>query len=528
MVTSRSSVFEWRGPDVIGCRPLLICGLPALVGLASPAHAEETAVERFALVVGVNKSVDRDVAELHFADDDAARYADLFDALGIDTVLLTRMDSNTKRLHARAALQARGPVSHGIDAGVADLGSRIAAAKRRGHKAILYFVYAGHGNVEHGAGYISLEDGKLTGHDLETRILDKAAPDEAHFIVDACQSYFLAYSRGPGGKRRSVTGFTGFGALGKRPEVGVLLSTSSARESHEWERVQAGVFSHEVRSGLYGAADADGDGSVTYQEIAAFVQRANAAIPNERFRPDVYARPPAKSAALLDLKQGLERRIDVEGGQAAHYLVEDQNGVYLAQFHNESGERVHLVRPRIAGRVYLQRMPDAKEYVIEEQPDVVSTNTLALVEQRAQARGAAHESFSKMFELPFGRGNVSGFVFRAPVDAGSEGEPDSRSASWRTVTGIGLLGLAGVGAVVGGISLYSAHHQADASDAGLSLQQVAERNDGIRTANVVAGVSFGVAGAAAISGAMLLLWPDAPVELEARAGGGGARVHGVF
>jgi hypothetical protein len=496
--------------------------------LASPADAEEAAVARFALVVGVNKSVDKDVAELHFADDDAARYADLFDALGIETVLLARLDSNTRRLHARAAGNARDPSSRGVDSGVAELTSRAAAAKQRGRKTVLYFVYAGHGNVEHGAGYISLEDGKLTGRDLETRILDKVAPDEAHFIVDACQSYFLAYSRGPGGKRRTVTGFSGLGSLGKRSEVGVLLSTSSARESHEWERVQAGVFSHEVRSGLYGAADANGDGSVTYQEIAAFVQRANAAIPNERFRPDVYARPPAKGASLLDLRPGLARRIDVEGGQAAHYMVEDQNGVYLAQFHNESGERVHLVRPGGLGRLYLQRFSDAKEYVIDDGDDVVSTARLSLAEPRAQARGAAHEAFSKMFELPFGRGNVSGFVFRVPVEAGSRAEPDPRPTSWRTVTGIGLLGLAGVGAAVGGIGLYAAHSKADDGSAGLSLRDVSVRNDEIQTANLVAGVSFGVAGAAAISGAMLLLWPDAPVELEARAGGAGARVHGVF
>jgi hypothetical protein len=498
------------------------------LALAQPARAEGATVARFALVIGVNKSVDKDVAELHFADDDAARYADLFDAVGIDTILLARLDSNTLHLHAHAASKAREPVSRGIDASASDLAARVSAAKQRGQKTILYFVYAGHGNVEHGTGYISLEDGKLTGHDLETRILDKVAPDEAHFIVDACQSYFLAYSRGPGGKRRSITGFSGLGSLGKRPEVGVLLSTSSARESHEWERVQAGVFSHEVRSGLYGAADADGDGSVTYQEIAAFVQRANAAIPNERFRPDVYARPPAKSTALLDLTPGLGRRIDVEGGQAAHYLVEDQNGVYLAQFHNESGERVHLVRPRGSGRVYLERLSDAKEYVIDEQPDVVSTTGLALVEPRARARGAAHEAFSKMFELPFGRGNVAGYVFRFPAEADSTNEPDSRSASWRTYAGIGLLGLAGVGAAVGGISLYSAHGKAGDSDAGLSLQQVAERNDEIRTANAVGGISLGIAGAAAISGAVLLLWPDAPVDLEARAGGAGARVHGVF
>lgn len=506
---------------------LLIWTLAAPVTLAAPARAEEP-VARFALIVGVNKSVDRDVAELHFADDDAARYSDLFAALGIDTVLLARMDANTRRLHAAAAVKAGGPMLRVLDASVGDLAARVAIAKQKGQKTVFYFVYAGHGNVEHGAGYISLEDARLAGRDLETRVLDKVMADEAHFIVDACQSYFLAYSRGPGGKRRSVTGFSGLGSLGKRPEVGVLLSTSSARESHEWERVQAGVFSHEVRSGLYGAADADGDGSVTYQEMAAFVQRANAAIPNERFRPDVYAHPPAKTASLLDLRRGLVRRIDIEGAQAAHYMVEDQNGVYLAQFHNEAGERVHLVRPRAAGRVYLERLSDAKEYVIEEEPDVVSTSALALVAPRAQARGAAHEAFSKMFELPFGRGNVAGFVFRVPAEVDSSPSPDARSTSWRTVTGYGLLGLAGVGAVVGGLSLYSAHRKADDVNQNSSLLDVAQRNDEIRTSNIVGGVSLGIAGAAAVTGAVLLLWPDAPVELEARASGVGARVHGAF
>jgi Caspase domain len=508
---------------------LVVCSaLFVFASLAGSAAAAEAGVARFALVVGVNRSVDRDVAELHFADDDAARYFDLFDALGIDTVLLARMDGNTRRVHARAAGKAVDPSVHGVDSGVNDLATRIAAAKKRGARAVFYFVYAGHGNVEHGAGYISLEDGKLTGRDLETRILDKVGADEAHFIVDACQSYFLAYSRGPGGRRRSVTGFSGLGTLGKRPEVGVLLSTSSARESHEWERVQAGVFSHEVRSGLYGAADADGDGSVTYQEIAAFVQRANAAIPNERFRPDVYARPPARGAALLDLKAGLARRIDVEGAQAAHYMVEDRNGVYLAQFHSEAGERVHLVRPRSAGRVYLERIADAKEYVIEEEPDVVSTAGLALAEPRAQARGAAHEAFSKMFELPFGRESVSGFVFRAPVGPDSPAETTSSSTTVRTYAGYGLLGVAGAGAVLGGVSLYVAHHKADDIGSTSSLRDVAERNDEIKTWNITAAVGFGVAGAAAISGAVLLLWPESPVEIDARASEVRARVHGVF
>ena len=89
-----------------------------------------------------------------------------------------------------------------------------------------------------------------------------------------------------------ASGFVALEAAGRAGRVGYLLSSSASGEAHEWAGFEAGVFSHEVRSGLYGAADADGDGRVTYPEIAAFVRRANATITNESFRPQVL-RPAA-------------------------------------------------------------------------------------------------------------------------------------------------------------------------------------------------------------------------------------------
>ena len=73
-------------------------------------------------------------------------------------------------------------------------------------------------------------------------------------------------------------GFADVKGLRPRENVGLLLSTSSARESHEWSGFESGVFSHEVRSGLYGAADADGDGRVSYAEIAAFPPKTAAGL----------------------------------------------------------------------------------------------------------------------------------------------------------------------------------------------------------------------------------------------------------
>src|SRR5262249_6446783 len=151
----------------------------------------------------------------------------------------------------------------------------VAQARARQMEAVVYIVYSGHGNVREGQGYVTLEDIRITGGDL-AQIVANIPATSVHIIVDACASYYLACSRGPGGERRLLNGFQDSVQLANDPRVGLLLSTSSARESHEWEGYQAGVFSHEVRSGLYGAADADGDGRVSYSEIAAFVSRANA------------------------------------------------------------------------------------------------------------------------------------------------------------------------------------------------------------------------------------------------------------
>src|SRR5207247_3242095 len=140
------------------------------------------------------------------------------------------------------------------------LASDIRQARQRNVKTALYFVYAGHGNVRDGHGYVTLEDARIDGAALEADVLKKINADQTHFIVDACYSYFLAVGRGPGGQRHELRGFTQLAGLAARESVGLLLSTSSARESHEWAGVQAGVFSHEVRSGLYGAAGAAGDG----------------------------------------------------------------------------------------------------------------------------------------------------------------------------------------------------------------------------------------------------------------------------
>jgi hypothetical protein len=484
----------------------------------------------FALIVGVNRSVDAETLPLRYADDDAARYLDLFRSMGARAYVLTRPDDNTRRLYPQLAAEALQPVRHDFDVAVSNLARDVAQARERSVRTLFYFVYAGHGRVRDGRGYVTLEDDRLDAATLDSAVIDAVSADATHVIVDACDSYFLALPRGPGGEHQEAHGFAGVGGLRARDSVGLLLSTSSARESHEWSGFQAGVFSHEVRSALYGAADADGDGQVTYREASAFIERANEAIPNEAYRSQIYARAPRDTSVLLDLRGRVRSRIEIPGTHADHYLLEDSRGVRIADSHNARDAATYFLRPPHAGNLYLRRVGADIEYVVPSGDNVVRVAELTPSEARSYSRGAAADSFELLFTLPFGRHDVDSYQGVSVGGAEPDrGRPPS-STAWRRWGGAILLGGGAVGGVIGGLTLASAHNVNQGISAVTSQQAVRAANTSIRDKNLWGGVEVGAAGVAATAGLVLLLWPDAPTNVDAGASASGAwvSVHGAF
>lgn len=498
----------------------------ALALLLVPAGARAADTTTFALIVGVNRSVDASVALLRYADDDAARFRELFAAVGTRTHVLTRMDENTRRLYPAGAPEAP-PRLDSLKAAVAAMAADVAAARGRGQRTVFYFVYAGHGVAQDQGGYITLEDARLSGPELIAKIIDPVAADQTHLIVDACNSYFLVLERGPGGSRRKLQGFTQLGAIAQRRDVGLLLSTSSARESHEWAAFQAGVFSHEVRSGLYGAADADGDGVVSYLEIAAFIDRANASVPNERFRPEIFSRPPDGAAGLLDLRPALAKQIQVDGPVYGHYYLEDTAGVRLADFHTAGS--VRLIRPSL-DKLYLRRKGDDREYVLPPAAKGLRTSQLTAQESPAAVRGAANDAFNTLFALPFGTAIVEDYGVRqeALIRLADEDRRAARRARIRNVVGISV-GAAGLAAIAGGaVNYWRTRSLADGVNAQTPQSQVSATNDRIASRNRATALLLGAGGAAVSVGALLLLWPESPIELTASADGAAAGWRGSF
>lgn len=391
--------------------------------MAALAVASVPEPTSYALIVANNLSLD-DEKPLSFADDDGARWYELFEALGAHTVLLADLDARTQTLHPEAAAASRLPTGANFARYLSEFHRRMDRAADAGVDVTFYFIYAGHGNVaENGEGYVHLSDTKL-----ERRALfeDVVAPSKArfnHLVIDACKSYFMVNSRGatadpddrvdPAAAEAVEAARLAFlqrGSLESYPNTGVIVSTSSARESHEWTGYEAGVFSHQIRSALTGAADVNGDGKVEYSEVAAFVTAANAAVSNPKARVELYARAPSNHRREPLFRPGdlPTPRVVFPASAHGHFTLEDERGVRYADFHKGAGDTAMLNLP--VGRAFFLRHERGELRVSSTQREIVA-NAEAFAPVELAARGGVVESLRRdLFQVPFSKSFYLGFM----------------------------------------------------------------------------------------------------------------------
>jgi hypothetical protein len=402
---------------------LLLLGL----ALARPALAVEPERVSYALIIANNASLDPKVAPLRYADDDGARYYELFAPQAKDTVLLSVLDAETQARHPGLAARTQPPTRAVLKESLARLSAKMAQDRKAGRAPVLYFIFTGHGQRgPAGEGTVSLLDGPFTRTDLYTQVIAPSPASFIHLIVDACDSYFFVNARGalPIGPAQTaaVTQQLASRELDRYPQVGVVLSTSSAQESHEWSAISAGVFSHQVRSALAGAADVNGDGRVEYSELTAFIAAASQGVEDVRGRLDIFARPPAldRSAPLTDLSHntGLGYLL-VPEGLSGRMWVEDTRGVRVADFNKERERPLVLALPPDRG-YYLRTSGQETRLTVPRAGTVVDAGALSWSPAAVASRGAVEEAFrEKLFSVAFGPRFYSGYVAslgQTPVD----------------------------------------------------------------------------------------------------------------
>jgi hypothetical protein len=456
----------------------------ALVAIGASAAADPPA--RFAIVIGNNQPDHPRAGMLQFADDDALATHRLLVEAGVRSVLLTRLDDATARLHPEARPDGP-PAWAALDAEIDRIADAARRARSAGHAVELLVFYSGHGDVAHGEGYVALEDRHLTRTALAA-LLARAPATRIHVIIDACKSYFMAFERGPGGRRERFTGGFFAPARSASANVGFVLSTSSDRDSHEWERFGGGVFSHQVRSALRGAADLDGDGRISYAELGAFLTVANQAIANPRLRPDFFVRPPDGTAAglgetLLDWQAAPTASLTIDQ-PVGHVYVETVGGDRLLDVHAAPDAPITL---RLPGEPPLFVRSDdgsGREYVIRTAaPARVSELTIAT--SAIASRGAEQVAFEQLFAAPFGRDGLRSFVARwtdepvaAPVvDRDGDEPPGAARATARSIAGFTAVATGGLslGAAAVMLEQYASHSsasQAARADTNRTLRRV--------------------------------------------------------
>jgi hypothetical protein len=385
--------------------------------LAGPAGAAPQRVA-FALIVANNASLDPTRAPLRFADDDGARYHELFAPRAREVVLLSVLDDETQRRHPGLAARTRPPTRAALREALAHLSARMREVRAAGHEAELFFVYTGHGQRgPAGEGQVTLLDGPFTRTQLFEEVVAPTPASLLHLVVDACDSYSFVHARGalPAAPSRAAAVARHLEArdLSRHPHVGVVLSTTRDQESHEWSAIQAGVFSHQVRSALAGAGDVNADGRVEYSELKAFVAAANEGVQDVRGKVDVFAQAPAqdRAAPLADLGATSGGGfLLVPSGLQGRLWVEDARGVRVAEFHKERERPLVLSLP--AGRAYhLRSEAGEARFALAKAGEVVDAAALAWGEAPVAARGPVQDAFrDRLFSVPYGPRFYRGFM----------------------------------------------------------------------------------------------------------------------
>jgi hypothetical protein len=355
---------------------------------------------RYALVVGYNHSDDTALKPLRYADDDAVKHAQLLSLTTKQTILLTELDRASRRLFSGTV--ALAPTRKNVLSSLQRLQRLMGEDIARGDKPVLYFVYSGHGNYDSlGRGYVHLRDGRFTTQDIYHEVLDPTqgtAPHHVVLVVDACNAALLVNSRGSdrrAAKRRSLK-------LEAYPNVGVILSSSSIGEVHEWGRLLSGIFSHEVRSGLMGPADIDDDGRITFAELAAFIASANMEVRNETYRLNPYIRPPlsAPNMPLLDqAKTRFPARVRVSKQVEGRAYLMNSELLRFADFNKRASHSFWLGVPGDKGFVLVN---GTDEYVVPAgaSGDIAITGLSQRKRTIVSQRGTDQYFEAKLFARP--------------------------------------------------------------------------------------------------------------------------------
>jgi hypothetical protein len=227
--------------------PIRVRALVVSLVVLAAAPAQAAPGHRIAVVVGANLGAPDDEL-LRFAEADARRVRDLLVQLG--------------EVRPERALLVVGGGPAQLLSALNEARGRAAELSGAGQDVTLIFYYSGHGDEES----LHLPRGNLPLADLR-RELARIPARLRITVLDACRT---------GGRVRGAHRGPDF-ALAVAPPAPAgtveLRASSEGEAAQESEELAGAVFTHFLVSGLRGAADGDGDGQVSLDELYRYVFR---------------------------------------------------------------------------------------------------------------------------------------------------------------------------------------------------------------------------------------------------------------
>jgi hypothetical protein len=502
-----------------GLAVLTAIALCAALGWARPANARTVA---YTIAIGNNAPPTASLPVLRYADDDAVRYHQLFSRFAAEARLLAVLDDQTQRRYPGLGAIAEAPTLVNLGRTVAGYADKMAADVRRGDRPVLYVAFSGHGSADLSSGaFLAMLDGPLTRERLYAEVVGRVPAVYVHLIIDACNAGAVVGVRGPVEVDAHEAEVTlperlavAEGAQRSWPTVGVVIAATAGQEAHEWSRIESGVFSHEVISGLLGAADVNRDGQIEYSELAAFIAAANRDIADPRAAPHVIARPPPinRSAPLIAIA-GLRDAVFLTGDASAigHFYLELDNGQRYLDAHLTAGAAARIAIPAHA-RVFV-RTATREAVIATGGGGSVAIDGLAFRASSVVARGSVDAAYhAGLFRHPYGDAYYRGYVdsvglasvvFVEDPAPNAPAAPDAAPPDRRLAIAFAITsGTAGIAAIASGTYAYMAKRDYNATDVQRDAHDAAARYR--RDLGIAIGSGIVAVGAAAAS---YWLWP---------------------
>jgi hypothetical protein len=296
-------------------------------------------VERYAVIIGNNAGA-RDEQTLRFAESDADHVGELLVDLG------GVPEENQTVLRGKPAERVRRALIA--------TNERIRTGARDGRTSILFVYYSGHGDADS----LHLADSRFELRELEALVRGSPAQIRV-LVIDACRSG--AMTRVKGGTPAAPIALTTDDSGGEG--IVVLTASTAGEDAQESDELGSSFFTHFLLSGLRGAADDDGDRTVTISEA---------------FR---YARDETVLASSRTLR-GMQH-------PTFHYDLRGRSDVVLSDLGGARG-RGQLTLPD--GATWLVSQEGARTFVVGEIGANATRRTLSLRPGRYQVRGRTRDA----------------------------------------------------------------------------------------------------------------------------------------